>query len=163
MAQVEGVCVGASQVGDGVELADVDVLIGPRGSAAEAAFAQCLVNQKAEFSSVLVRLAPNLMVKPPCVIYNKASLRHGEQTANFYGPAQRGVARAIADALANGTLPSDEAKDLFMCVGVFLHWQASIEAKIEENNYRATQEALARALCGLPTVSEVMEKTDRFS
>ncbi len=160
MALIHRLCVGESQVGDGPELAHIDLLLGPRGGAAETAFAMCLVNQKAEFSAVLATLAPNLICKPACVIYNKVSLKYGGQAGHLFGPAQRGVARAVADAVASGMVPRDEAEDVFLCVGVFIHWQASVEAKIEDNNYRATTEALARAISGVPTVSEVLEKKD---
>ena len=160
MALIDRLCVGESQVGDGVEMAHIDLLIGPRGSPAETAFATCLVNQKAEFSSVLATIAPNLICKPACVIYNKVSLKYGGQAGHLFGPAQRGVARAVADSVASGTLPSDEADDVFICAGVFIHWQANVESKIEDNNYRATLEAIARAVSGLPTVSEVLEKKD---
>jgi formaldehyde-activating enzyme (Fae) len=37
MAKVSGVCVGESLVGDGNEVAHVDLLIGPRGSPVESA------------------------------------------------------------------------------------------------------------------------------
>ena len=42
----------------------------------------------------------------------------------MFGPAQRGVAMAVADCVEDGTIPADEADDLFICVGVFIHWQA---------------------------------------
>jgi 5,6,7,8-tetrahydromethanopterin hydro-lyase len=38
MAKITGVCVGESLVGDGNEVAHVDLLLGPRGSAVETAY-----------------------------------------------------------------------------------------------------------------------------
>ena len=39
MAKINKLCVGESLVGDGNEVAHIDLIIGPRGSAAETAFA----------------------------------------------------------------------------------------------------------------------------
>jgi 5,6,7,8-tetrahydromethanopterin hydro-lyase len=74
----------------------------------------------------------------------------------MFGPAQRGVAMAIADSVENGTIPADEADDLFVSVGVFIHWMAEDDAKIEKYNYDATKEALERAIAGTPTAKEVV-------
>ncbi|MGZ5581045.1 MAG: formaldehyde-activating enzyme, partial [Methylobacter sp.] len=70
--------------------------------------------------------------------------------------AQRGVAMAVADSVENGTIPADEADDLFISVGVFIHWAAEDDAKIQEFNYKATKEALERAVAGTPTAAEVV-------
>ena len=51
---------------------------------------------------------------------------------------------------------SDEADDLFISVGVFIHWLAEDDAKIEEYNYKATKEAIERAVAGSPTAAEVV-------
>ncbi|HZD88938.1 MAG TPA: formaldehyde-activating enzyme, partial [Pseudolabrys sp.] len=60
MAKVNGLCVGESLVGEGNEVAHIDLIIGPRGSAAETAFANCLTNNKDGFTSLLAVVAPNL-------------------------------------------------------------------------------------------------------
>ena len=46
MAKINGVCVGESLVGEGNEVAHIDLLIGPRGSPVEAAFCNALTNNK---------------------------------------------------------------------------------------------------------------------
>jgi 5,6,7,8-tetrahydromethanopterin hydro-lyase len=78
----------------------------------------------------------------------------------MFGPAQYGVAKAVADSVADGTIPQSEADDLFICVGVFIHWEAADDAKIQDFNYRAVKEALARAVKGEPKASEVSAKKD---
>ena len=45
-------------------------------------------------------------------------------------------------------------------VGVFIHWEAKDDKKIQDFNYRATKEALARAVKGEPKASEVTAKKD---
>ena len=56
----------------------------------------------------------------------------------MFGPAQRGVAMAVADCVEDGTIPANEADDIFVCVGVFIHWLAEDDTKIQDYNYGAT-------------------------
>ena len=55
---------------------------------------------------------------------------------------------------------ANEADDLFITVGVFIHWEAKDDKKIQDFNYRATKEAIARAVKGEPKSSEVTAKKD---
>jgi 5,6,7,8-tetrahydromethanopterin hydro-lyase len=161
MAKVTKLCVGESLYGDGNEIAHIDLLIGPRGSAAETAFATCLTNNKDGFTALLAVVAPNLICKPATVMFNKVTIKGAKQAVQMFGPAQHAVAKAVADSVAEGVIPVDEADDLFCCVGVFIHWEASDDKKIQEFNYRATKEAIARAVAGEPKASEVVAKRDQ--
>lgn len=156
MAKINQLCVGESLVGEGNEVAHIDLIIGPRGSAAESAFAQCLTNNKDGFSSLLAVVAPNLLVKPATVMFNKVTIKGSRQAVQMFGPAQRGVAMAVADSVAEGIIPTEEADHLFIAVGVFIHWQAEDDQKIEQFNYAATKEAIARAVTGSPNAAEVI-------
>jgi 5,6,7,8-tetrahydromethanopterin hydro-lyase len=160
MAKITGLCVGESLVGEGNEVAHIDLIMGPRGSAAEAAFANCLTNQKDGFTSLLAVIAPNLMCKPATVMFNKVTIKGAKQAVQMFGPAQHAVAKAVADSVAEGVIPQDEADNLFICVGVFIHWDASDDKKIQEYNYKATKESIARAVKGEPKVSEVVAQRD---
>jgi 5,6,7,8-tetrahydromethanopterin hydro-lyase len=161
MAKVNGLCVGESLVGEGNEVAHIDLIIGPRGSAAEQAFANCLTNNKEGFTALLAVVAPNLMCKPATVMFNKVTIKGAKQAVHMFGPAQHAVAKAVADSVAEGVIPEDEADDLFCCVGVFLHREAADDKKIQEYNYKATKEALARAIAGEPKAAEVVAKRDQ--
>ncbi len=57
-----------------------------------------------------------------------------------------------------GHHPADEADDLYILVGVFIHWEAADDAKIEKYNYQATKESIIRAINGTPTAAEVTQK-----
>jgi 5,6,7,8-tetrahydromethanopterin hydro-lyase len=158
MAKINKLCVGESLVGEGNEVAHIDLLIGPRGSAAETAFAHCLTNNKDGFTALLAVVAPNLVCKPATVMFNKVTIKGAKQAVQMFGPAQHAVAKAVADSVAEGVIPADEADDLFCCVGVFIHWDAADDKKIQEYNYRATKESIARAVAGEPKASEVVAK-----
>jgi 5,6,7,8-tetrahydromethanopterin hydro-lyase len=161
MAKVNGLCVGESLVGEGNEVAHIDLIMGPRGSAAETAFATCLTNNKDGFTSLLALVAPNLACKPATVLYNKVTIKGAKQAVQMFGPAQHAVAKAVADSVAEGVIPQDEADNLFICVGVFIHWEAADDKKIQDYNYRATKESIARAINGEPKASEVVAKRNQ--
>jgi 5,6,7,8-tetrahydromethanopterin hydro-lyase len=158
MAKIDRVMVGESLVGDGNEVAHVDLIVGPRGSAAESAFCHALTNNKEGFTSLLAVVAPNLMTKPNTILFNKVTIKGAKQAVQMFGPAQRAVAMAVAECVEDGTIPMDEANDIFICVGVFIHWDAADDNKIQDFNHRATKEALKRALAGEPKASEVVAK-----
>ena len=160
MAKINKVLVGESLVGDGNEVAHIDLLIGPRGSAVESAFCNALTNNKDGFTSLLAVIAPNLPCKPNTVMFNKVTIKGAKQAVQMFGPAQYAVAKAVQDSVADGTIPAAEADDLFICVGVFIHWEASDDAKIQEYNYKATKEALERAVKGEPTAKDATAKRD---
>jgi 5,6,7,8-tetrahydromethanopterin hydro-lyase len=73
----------------------------------------------------------------------------------MFGPAQHAGAMAVADSVVEGVIPGDVADDLFIAVGVFIHWEAADDKKIQEHNHRATKEAIARAMDGWPSAAHV--------
>ena len=163
MAKINKVQLGESLVGDGNEVAHIDLLIGPRGSAAETAFCNALTNNKDGFTTLLAVIAPNLPCKPNTILYNKVTIKDARQAVQMFGPAQYAVAKAVQDSVAEGVIPASEADDVFISVGVFIHWEASDDAKIQDFNYRATKEAIARAVAGKPTAAEVTAQRNSAS
>lgn len=158
MAKITKLLVGESLVGEGNEVAHIDLIIGPRGSAAELAFANALVNNKDGFTTLLAVIAPNLLAKPNTILFNKVTIKGAKQAVQLFGPAQHGVAKAVADSVAEGVIPIEEADDLFISVGVFIHWEANDDKKIQDYNYQATKEAIARAVAGEPKASDVVAR-----
>lgn len=160
MAIIDRVLVGEALVGEGNEAAHIDLLIGPRGSAAEDAFCQTLTNQKAGVNGVLAVLAPNLMVKPATVMFNKIAIKNESQAVQVFGAAQRGVALAVAECVEAGILPKEEVEDIYLSVGVFVHWLAEGDKLIQQNNYEATKLAIERAVKRTPSIDEVLAQKD---
>lgn len=161
MPKIDRMLVGEALVGDGNEVAHIDLIIGPRGTPAETAFALTLTNQKEGVNALLAVLEPNLMVKPATVMFNKVTIKNAKQAVQMFGPAQRAVAMAVADCVAEGTIPADEAEDLFISVGVFIHWEAEDDAKIQQYNYEATKLAIERAVTGQPTAGRMVALKDK--
>ena len=155
---IDKVMVGEALVGDGNEIAHVDLIMGPRGSAVEKAFAHALTNNKDGFTSLLALLSPNLAAKPNTILFNKVTIKGAKQAVQMFGPAQRAVAQAVTDCVEDGTIPVDQADNIFICVGVFIHWLAEDDAKIQDYNYEATKLSIKRAVSGEPTARDVIAK-----
>lgn len=158
MAVINKVMVGEALVGEGNEVAHIDLLMGPRNSAVETAFCNALTNNKDGFTTLLSVIAPNLPVKPNTIMFNKVTIKSGEQAVQMFGPAQRGVAMAVSDCVEDGTIPADEADDVYVCVGVFIHWEAKDDAKIQDYNYEATKLSIKRAISGEPKAADVVKR-----
>lgn len=158
MAIIDRVLVGESLAGEGNEVAHIDLIIGPRGGAAEEAFCRTLTDQKQGVNGLLAVVAPNLMTKPATVMFNKVTIKGAKQAVQMFGPAQRGVAMAVMDCVADGTIPQAEADDVFICVGVFIHWMAEDDAKIQQYNYDAVKQSIQRAVAREPKVADVVKQ-----
>ena len=153
--------VGEALVGEGNEVAHIDLIIGEKTGPAGMAFANALSTQSQGHSNLLAVLEPNLLVKPVTVMITKVTIKGAKQAVQMFGPAQRAVALAVADCLAEGTIPESEAEDLFICVGVFIHWDASDDKKIQDYNYQATKLSIERAVGGQPSARIVVSKKDK--
>ena len=158
MALINKMLVGESLVGDGNEVAHIDLIIGPRGARRRLAFANALVNNKDGFTTLLAVVAPNLLCKPNTILFNKVTIKGAKQAVQMFGPAQHGVAKAVADSVAEGVIPLDEADDLFICGRRVHSLGRSDDKKIQDYNYTATKEAIARAVKGEPKAAEVVAK-----
>jgi 5,6,7,8-tetrahydromethanopterin hydro-lyase len=163
MAKITKVCVGESLIGEGNEVAHIDLIIGPRGSPAEDTFCRTLTSQREGVNGLLALVAPNLPCKPNTVMFNKVTIKGAKQAVQMFGPAQHAVATAVMDCVKDGTIPAAEADDLFICVGVFIHWQAEDDKKIQQFNYEATKQALKRAVAGEPTAHQALEQYEKAS
>ncbi len=155
------ILVGESLVGEGNEVAHIDLLIGPKNGPVGAAFAQALLNQNEGHTALLAVLEPNLIPKPATIMMNKVTIKGAAQAIQMFGPAQASVAKAVADSVADGIIPQAEAENLVCIVGVFIHWEAKDNKKIYDYNYRATKEAIARAMRSEPSVKQVIERKDK--
>ena len=135
--------IGESLVGDGNEVAHIDLIIGSKSGPAGAAFTHALSNQKDGFSTLLAVVTPNLPAKPDTLLFNKVTIKGATQAVQMFGPAQAAVARAVVDSVESGVIPRDKADDYCILVGVFIHWDAKDDQKIYDYNYQATKESIA--------------------
>ncbi|TFG00757.1 MAG: 4-hydroxy-tetrahydrodipicolinate synthase [Promethearchaeota archaeon] len=148
--------VGESLVGEGAELAHVDLLIGNKEGPVGEAYAKSLANPSEGKEALQVILEPNMQVKPPAVMIptvNVKSLRHASLV---YGPAQAAIGKAIMDCVNDGIIPKDIEDSLMIIANIFVHPTASRRKRIYINNYKATRNAIRKAIEGQPTAEEAI-------
>ena len=152
--------IGEALVGEGNEIAHIDLLIGDKAGPVGVAFANALSNQKQGHSNLLAVLTPNLICKPATVLITKFTMEHLSQAVQMFGPAQAAVGKAVADSVAAGVIPKDQADNLVIVCGVFIHWEAKDDNKIYQYNYDATKLAIQRAMKNEPKIEEILAKKD---
>jgi 5,6,7,8-tetrahydromethanopterin hydro-lyase len=152
--------IGEALVGEGNEIAHIDLLIGSKTGPVGAAFANALANQSEGHSNLMAVLTPNLLAKPATMLITKVTIKGMKQAVQMFGPAQYAVAKAVADSVADGTIPASAADELVMICGVFIHPHAEDNAKILKFNYEATKLSIARAMKNQPTASEITAQKD---
>ena len=150
--------IGEGLVGDGNEIAHIDLLIGDKTGPVGVAFANALANQSAGHNSLLAVVTPNLICKPATVMITKVTIKGMGQAAQMFGPAQAAVARAVVDSVVEGVIPKSEADNYVIVCGVFIHPQAKDDTKIYDYNYEATKLAIKCAMKGEPKIDDVIAK-----
>ncbi len=153
--------IGEALAGDGNEIAHIDLLIGSKDGPVGTAFANALANQSEGHNNLLAVITPNLAVKPATVMITKVTIKGMKQAVQMFGPAQAGVAKAVADSVAEGVIPKDKCEDLVCVCGVFIHPAAEDDKKIHDYNYEATKMAIANAMGGKPTADEMVAGKDQ--
>jgi 5,6,7,8-tetrahydromethanopterin hydro-lyase len=65
---------------------------------------------------------------------------------------------AVMDSVADGTIPKEEAEDVFICVGVFIDRKADDDKRVQDWNYKATKQAIKNAVAREPKVDTVLKE-----
>jgi 5,6,7,8-tetrahydromethanopterin hydro-lyase len=152
--------VGEALAGEGNEIAHIDLLIGDKNGPVGVAFANALARQSEGHSNLLAVLTPNLAVKPATVLVTKVTIKGMKQAVQMFGPAQAAVAKAVADSVADKVIPADQAENLVIVCGVFIHPAADVDKKIYDYNYEATKMAIKNAMGSKPSVQEMLAGKD---
>ncbi len=153
--------IGEALIGDGPELAHIDLLIGDKFGPVGQAFATGLSNLSVGHTPLTSVIRPNLMTKPATLIIPKVTVGDLDAASKIFGPAQTAVARAVADAVEDGYIPKDIVEDIVINVSVFIDPSAEDYRKIYQYNYGATKLAIRRAMEGYPSIDKVLAEKDR--
>ena len=153
--------IGEALVGDGNEIAHIDLLIGSKTGPVGTAFANALCNQSHGHTNLMAVVTPNLLAKPATVMITKVTIKGIKQAVQMFGPAQAAVGRAVVDSVAAGIIPANQADELVIVCGVFIHPAAADDTKIYDYNYEATKLAIARAMKNEPKIDEVLKGRDQ--
>lgn len=150
---------GEALVGDGNEVAHVDLLMGPKSGPVGQAFANALVGETEGHTNLMAVVTPNLPCKPDTIMTNKVTIKGATQAVQLFGPAQAAVARAVVDSVSEGVISRGDVDDLCIIVSVFIHWEATDDQKIFDFNHEATKLAIARALANEPSMDQILSET----
>jgi 5,6,7,8-tetrahydromethanopterin hydro-lyase len=153
-----GMAIGESFVGAGPNAAHLNIVLGDREGAVGTAWATALATPSAGHAPFVVVLQPGLPVKPFTLFVNKARIEgpvHGRMT---WGPAQAGVAAGVADAVAAGVVPEEEAEQLLCIAAVWVDPAADDADAVFANNREATRSAIVIGRAGLPVARDAVAK-----
>jgi len=145
--------VGEALCGEGAEVAHIDLLIGERSGPVGEAYAKTLASDKNALQAIL---EPNVLVKPNTLIVPTVKMKDMRHASVLYGPAQAGVAKAVADSVQEGIIP----EEVVLIVNVFVHPSTSKRKQVYLNNYKATRHAIRRAIEERPTTKEIQKAKD---
>jgi len=153
--------IGEALIGEGNEVAHIDLLMGDKTGPVGDAFANGMCNLSAGHTPLLAVIRPNLPPKPHTLLVPKVTTKNIEDVNKIFGPAQAAVAKAVADAVEDGLIPKEKIDDWVIICSVFVHPAASDFRKIYQYNYGATKLALKRALEKYPSLEKIMYDKDR--
>ena len=153
--------IGEALLGEGNELAHVDLLIGDKDGPVGKAFATGFSSLSVGHTPLLAVIRPNLPPKPHTLLVPKVTVKNMKDAGKIFGPAQAAVAKAVADAVEENIIPQDKVDDWVIVCSVFVHPQASDYRRIYQYNYGATKLALSRALKKYPSLEKMLYDKDR--
>jgi bifunctional enzyme Fae/Hps len=153
--------IGEALVGEGNEIAHIDLLVGDKDGPIGSAFAEGLSHLSIGHTPLLAVIRPNLPPKPHTLLVPKVTVKNLEQANIVFGSVQAAVAKAVADAVEEGIFPRDKVEDWVIICSVFVHPQAKDQRKIYHYNYGATKLALKRALAKYPPLEKIFYDKDR--
>jgi formaldehyde-activating enzyme len=134
------------------EVAHVDLLLGLRDGPVGKAIDRSMSQWGEERGLKTIRERPLTLLVPTVTLRTKKARRL------FYGSAAEGVNLAIQADINAGFLPASILDEVVLIVNAFVHPSASIAKRIEFNNYKATRQAVRKAIEGRPTSGELINE-----
>jgi bifunctional enzyme Fae/Hps len=153
--------VGEALVGDGAELAHIDLLMGEKEGPIGSAFANAISQLSCGHTPLLAVVRPNLLTKPVTLVIPKVTLKDMHQVNEMFGPVQAAVAKAVADSLEEGAFGNANVEDLVILASAFVHPEAKDYNKLYRFNYGATKLAITRAMESFPDTKTLLKEKHR--
>ncbi len=153
--------IGEALVGDGPELAHIDLMIGDKEGPVGAAFANALSQLSAGHTPLLAVVRPNLLTKPVTLVIPKVTIKKEVQVREMFGPVQAAVAKAVADLVEEGAFKDHDIEKIVILASVYLDPSATDYNKIYRYNYGAMKLAITRAMDLFPDKKTLIYEKDR--
>lgn len=156
-ADAPAVQIGESFVGEGVNAAHINTVLGHRDGPAGVAWATALATPSAGHVPFMAVLRPSLPVKPLTLFVTKAAPEGDAHGTHIWGPAQAGVVAGVADAVAEGVIPTEATDTHALIAAVWVNPGADDAEAIYAHNREATRTALRNGAQSLPTLDAVLD------
>ena len=153
--------VGEALIGDGAEVAHIDLLMGDKEGPIGTAFAHAVSQLSAGHTPLLAVVRPNLLTKPVTLVIPKVTLKTMTQVNEMFGPVQAAVAKAVADCVEEGVFSGVDIENVVILASAFVHPDAMDYNKIYRYNYGATKLAINRAMEKFPDAKTLVYEKDR--
>jgi bifunctional enzyme Fae/Hps len=153
--------IGEALIGDGAEVAHIDLLMGDKEGPIGTAFAHAVSQLSAGHTPLLAVIRPNLLTKPVTLVIPKVTLKTMTQVNEMFGPVQAAVAKAVADCVEEGAFTEVDIEKVVILASAFVHPDAADYNKIYRFNYGATKLAIHRALEKFPDAKTLIYEKDR--
>ena len=153
--------VGEALIGDGAEVAHIDLLMGDKEGPIGTAFAHAVSQLSAGHTPLLAVIRPNLLTKPVTLVIPKVTLKTMTQVNEMFGPVQAAVAKAVADCVEEGVFSDIDIEKVVILASAFVHPDAEDYNKIYRYNYGATKLAIHRSLENFPDAKTLIFEKDR--
>ena len=134
------------------ELAHVDLLMGRRDGPVGRAVERAMAGWGEERGLRVINDRPLTLLVPTVTI------RTAKQRRLFYEHAAEGVNLAIRKNVESGYLPEEVLDEIVLIVNAFVHPAASIAKRVAFNNFKATNQAIRKAIEGRPTLAELFNE-----
>lgn len=152
----QDVQIGESFIGEGVNAAHVNTVLGHRDGPAGVAWATALATPSAGHVPFVTVLRPSLPVKPLTLFVTKAAPANDKHGHLIWGAAQAGIAAGVADALANGTVTEAQADSHVVIAAVWVNPAADDDESVYRNNRESSRAALENGAQQLPKAADVI-------
>ncbi len=136
---------GSGAAGEELNKVQIDLVAGSRTSSLGDAYALQLTYPLHGREALTTILEPALTVRPPTLILPTLPQKNLRQANMIYGPTQLAVARAIADALEDGTISREAAENEVMIALATLHPKAIDRHQLYHAAHQAAGQAVRQA------------------
>jgi len=134
------------------EVAHVDLLMGRKDGPVGRAVERSMAEWGEERGLRVINDRPLILLVPTVTV------RTAKQRRLFYEHAAEGVNLAVRRNIESGFLPEEVLDDLVLIVNAFVHPAASIAKRVAFNNFKATNQAIRKAIEGRPTLAELFNE-----
>jgi 5,6,7,8-tetrahydromethanopterin hydro-lyase len=153
------ILIGESFVGDGANAAHTNIVLGSTDGPVATAWATALATPSAGHVPFVTVLRPSVPVKPFTLFVSKAAPAGERHERAIWGSAQAGLAKGVADAVAQNVIADPD--ELLIIAAVWVNPAVNDLDESYRNQRDAAFGAVKAAIDGTPTVGDVLKAAEQ--